>query len=463
MRPLETSDPASIGSYRILAELGRGGMGRVFLGSSPDGRLVAVKQVRAQLTGDDGFRARFRREVDASRKVSGAYTAAVIDADPDAQVPWLASEFVVGPSLLEAIEAAGPLPEASTLRLAAGLAAALADVHRAGLMHRDLKPSNVLLTGDGIRVIDFGIARAADDPGGSQLTHTGWLVGTPSYMSPEQAEGRQLTPAGDIFSLGCVLVMACTGISPFAAPTAAQTLYKIVHSRADLASISDRPRAIIEPCLAKDPADRPTPARLRESIGRIAPSLQPWPEPIHQMIAAQRAEVARFIKDPNAPSTLVFLPPGDSHSPVAVTEEKAPDRSAGRPSNAPIAIGAGAVVLVGVLLAFILMFYDSGDGRRAANASGASMAPSTPSSSLSSPSPSPSRLGGLDLQAWCRHVGQGDLVLTANNVYSWHCHTSQGEDADIETNAVCRYQYSDPNASSSFTDEDNPYSWYCSS
>ncbi|GLY80099.1 serine/threonine-protein kinase [Actinoallomurus iriomotensis] len=461
MRPLETSDPASIGSYRILAELGRGGMGRVFLGSSPDGRLVAVKQVRAQFAEDDGFRARFRREVAASRRVSGGYTAAVIDADPDAQVPWLASEFVVGPSLLEAIEAVGPLPEASTLRLAAGMAAALADVHRAGLMHRDLKPPNVLLTGDGVRVIDFGIARAADEPGGTQLTHTGWLVGTPSYMSPEQAESRPLTPAGDIFSLGCVLVMACTGASPFAAPTAAQTLYRIVHSQADLSSISGRLRAIIGPCLAKDPADRPTPARLLESVGRIAPSLQPWPEPIHQLIAAQRAEVARFIKDPKAPSTLVFLPHDDGRSPVDAPEEQAPGRSAGRRSNAPTAIGAGAVVLVGVLLAFILMFYDSGDGRHAANASGASMTPSSPSSSPPSPTPSSSRLGSLDLQAWCRHVGQGDLVLTANSVYGWHCHTPKGEDTDIDTNAVCRYQYGDPNASSSFTDVDNPYSWYC--
>jgi serine/threonine protein kinase len=429
-----------------------------------------VKQVHARLTEDDGFRARFRREVDASRKVSGAYTAAVIDADPDAQVPWLASEFVVGPSLLEAIEAVGPLPEASALRLAAGLAAALADVHRAGLLHRDLKPSNVLLTGDGVRVIDFGIARAADDTGGSQLTHTGWLVGTPSYMAPEQAESRRLTPAGDIFSLGCVLVMACTGTSPFAAPTAAQTLYKIVHSQADLTSISDRLRAIIEPCLAKDPADRPTAARLRESVGRIAPSLQPWPEPIQQMISAQRAEVARFVKDPNARSTLVFLSPDGGRSAVAVTEDKAPDRSAGRPSSAPIAIaiGVGAVVLVGVLLAFILIVYNSGDGNRAANASGTSVAPSTASSStasssLSSPRPSSSRLGGLDLTAWCRHVGQGDLVLTADNVYSWHCHTSNGEDTDIDTNAVCRYQYHDPNVSASFTDADNPYTWYCHS
>ncbi|WP_234104620.1 protein kinase domain-containing protein, partial [Streptomyces venezuelae] len=152
---------AHIGPFRVVAELGQGGMGRVLLGVAPDGRLVAVKQVHAELAGDDGFRARFRREVTASRQVSGAYTAPVVDADPDAETPWFAAQFVPGPSLSQALDAVGALPLESSRLLAAGLAQALADVHRAGLVHRDLKPSNVLLAEDGVRVIDFGIARAA--------------------------------------------------------------------------------------------------------------------------------------------------------------------------------------------------------------------------------------------------------------------------------------------------------------
>ena len=196
MKPLGVFDPPQVGRYWVLAELGRGSMGRVLLGSGPDGRLVAVKQVRAQLTEDEGFRARFRREVDVSRKVSGVYTAAVVDADPDAPIPWLASVFVPGPSLREAVNTAGPLPEASVLRLAAGLAAALTGIHGAGLVHRDLKPSNVLLAEDAPRVIDFGIARAADSESGSEITHTGWLLGSPGFMSPSRPkDSRSPRPA----------------------------------------------------------------------------------------------------------------------------------------------------------------------------------------------------------------------------------------------------------------------------
>ncbi|MEJ8644574.1 serine/threonine-protein kinase [Streptomyces sp. MS1.HAVA.3] len=191
MERSELSASEFAGPFRTVAVLGRGGMGRVVLGVGPDGRYVAVKQVHAELAEDEGFRARFRREVDASRRVAGGYTAAVIDADPDAEMPWLASQFVPGPSLSQAVDAAGPLPEEAVRRLAAGLAHALADVHRAGLIHRDLKPSNVLLAEDGVRVIDFGIVRAVGDQ--TRITHAGALIGSPAYMSPEQALGRELT------------------------------------------------------------------------------------------------------------------------------------------------------------------------------------------------------------------------------------------------------------------------------
>lgn len=242
MRPLRVSDPRQIGQYRLLAELGRGGMGRVLLGSGPDGRLVAVKLVHEHFAEDDGFRARFRREVDASRAVSGAYTAAVVHANPDASTPWLASVFVPGPSLHDTIHTVGALPEESVLRLTAGLATALVHIHRAHLVHRDLKPSNVLLAEDGPRVIDFGIARAltANQSGG--LTGTNWLIGSPAFMSPEQAQGESVTSASDVFSLGCVVVAAWKGASPFADTATLQTLNNVVRSDPDLAAVPPRSR-----------------------------------------------------------------------------------------------------------------------------------------------------------------------------------------------------------------------------
>ncbi|MEV5977739.1 serine/threonine-protein kinase [Streptomyces sp. NPDC052114] len=294
MERLTANDPAEVGRYRSIAELGRGGMGRVLLSSAPDGSLVALKQVRTQFVEDDGFRARFRREVAASRKVSGAHTSAVIDADADAEEPWLTSEFVPGPSLQEAVAAVGTLPEEAVLRMAAGLAAALSDIHRAGLVHRDLKPSNVLLTDDGPRVIDFGIARATEDGTGTGPTHSGVLVGSPGFMSPEQAEGRTVGPASDVFSLGTVLVMACTGTCPFIGPSLPQTLYNIVHTEPDLGALPAKVRPLVARCLAKDPAERPSPARLLEDIGRITRPARPWPTEVHELIAAQQAEIARL-------------------------------------------------------------------------------------------------------------------------------------------------------------------------
>lgn len=300
MRPLETSDPRRVGPYRMLAELGSGGMGRVLLGDTPGGRLVALKRVRAQFVEDDGFRTRFHREVNASRKVSGDYTADVIDDGVGAPVPWLASEFVPGPSLHAAIDAVGAMPEEAVLRLAADLASALIDIHRAGLVHRDLKPSNVLLTEDRAKVIDFGIARAADSDDGTSVTHTGWVVGAPAYMSPEQAEpeGRELTPASDVFSLGSVLVMACVRKGPFDGGSAPQMMYKVVHSEPDLSEVPERLRELVQSCLAKDPAKRPKPDQLRnmarELVGERTASERPWPREVHQLIASQQDDVTRF-------------------------------------------------------------------------------------------------------------------------------------------------------------------------
>ncbi|MFC9977938.1 serine/threonine-protein kinase [Spirillospora sp. NPDC127200] len=288
----------TVGPFRVVGALGQGGMGRVLLGAGRDGRLVAVKQVHEEFAEDEAFRARFRREAEASRRVSGAYTAAVVDADTEAPMPWLASEFVAGPSLRQALDDIGPLPEDAARRLAAGLARALIDIHGAGLVHRDLKPSNVLLTEDGVRVIDFGIARAAEEAEQTRITHTGALVGSPAFMSPEQVEGRDLAPASDVFSLGATLVTACTGKGPFPGRSAPQLFYGIVHSEPDLGGMPPGLHRIAAACLAKDPAARPTPQQVLQMIGPVPPAARPWPEAVHRLVAGQRAEVARLVAAP---------------------------------------------------------------------------------------------------------------------------------------------------------------------
>ncbi|WP_420848744.1 WD40 repeat domain-containing serine/threonine protein kinase [Prauserella marina] len=317
---LRASDMAVVGPYRVLAELGEGGMGRVLLGCGPDGRLVAVKVVHERFAGDGGFRARFRREVEASKAVSGAYTAAVVDADADAATPWLASVFVPGPSLREAVDAAGPLPGEPALRLAAGLATALGHIHRAGLVHRDVKPSNVLLTEDGPLLIDFGIVRAVDAGKGGDLTRSGWLIGSPAFMSPEQAMAEPVTPASDVFSLGSVVAAACTGASPFAGAATLQTLNKVVDAPADLTKLPAEVREVVRPCLAKDPADRPSPSELLDLIGPVRPSSRPWPSGVHELIRRRSHEVALLLDDDTTlqgPAPTSALPPTKVSAPSA--------------------------------------------------------------------------------------------------------------------------------------------------
>src|SRR6266702_3917487 len=264
MHELQPGDPQLIGSYRLRGRLGAGGMGRVYLGLSPGGRSVAVKVIRADLAQDAEFRARFRREVAVARKVSGLFTAPVIDADVDGPVPWLATAYVRGPSLADAVSEYGPLPAASVLALARGLAEGLGAIHAAGVVHRDLKPANVLLAGDGPRVIDFGISRAVE---ASALTHTGLVVGSPGFMSPEQAEGREVGPPSDVFSLGAVLAFAACGEGPFGTGTAASLVYRVVNAAPNLSAVPPQLRPVIERCLAKNPADRPTAGELLASFG----------------------------------------------------------------------------------------------------------------------------------------------------------------------------------------------------
>jgi len=281
MRELQPGDPQLIGPYRLRGRLGAGGMGRVYLGLSPGGRAVAVKVIRADLAQDAEFRARFRREVGVARRVSGLFTAPVIDADVESPVPWLATAYVRGPSLADAVSEHGPLPAASVLVLARGLAEGLSAIHAAGVVHRDLKPANVLLAEDGPRLIDFGISRAVE---ASALTHTGLVVGSPGFMSPEQAEGREVGPPSDVFSLGAVLAFAATGQGPFGSGSTPALVYRVVYCVPQLDLVPAEVRPLIDRCLAKDPARRPTADDLLS--GAAQPAAGWLPEPVTRALAA---------------------------------------------------------------------------------------------------------------------------------------------------------------------------------
>ena len=274
-------DPRSVGGYRLEDRLGAGGMGVVFLGRSVSGRLLAIKVIRPELVTDDAFRVRFRQEVAAARQVSGAFTAPVVDADTDAEQPWLATLFVPGPSLHQRVAEQGPLPEGQVRGLAAGLVEALRDIHRAGLIHRDLKPGNVLLAEDGPRVIDFGIARAT---AAAPLTRTGVVVGTPAFMAPEQFRTGAVGPAGDVFALGSVLVYAATGHAPFDGESSHGIGFRVVYEEPDLTGLPEGLRPLVESCLSKDPDARPTVDELLASLSsepknRSAASAAPHPDP----------------------------------------------------------------------------------------------------------------------------------------------------------------------------------------
>src|SRR5580692_3093468 len=291
MEPLSANDPRSVGEFQLRARLGAGGMGRVYLGYSPAGRAVAVKVVHSELARDAEFRHRFGREVAAARAVGGMYTAPVVAAGLDDDPPWLATAYVPGPPLADVVARHGALPELAVWPLGAGLAEALRAVHACGLVHRDLKPANVLLAADGPHVIDFGISRAFE---GTAVTSTGMVVGTPGYMSPEQAEGQQAGPPSDVFSLGCVLAYAATGNAPFGGGSAASILYRVVTAEPDLGGIPASLQQVITACLSKDPAKRIGLAQLTAMISALGPPLPGtigafWPEPLAGIIAADQA------------------------------------------------------------------------------------------------------------------------------------------------------------------------------
>ncbi|MFF0062831.1 PQQ-binding-like beta-propeller repeat protein [Streptomyces sp. NPDC005279] len=266
----EAEHPEYAGQYRLEACLGTGGMGVVHLATSASGLRLAVKVIHAEHASDPEFRARFQQEVAAARRVSGAFTAPVVDADPEAERPWMATLFIEGPTLAERVKRNGPLDAAELRKAGAGLAEALRDIHRAGVVHRDLKPSNVLLAPDGPKVIDFGISRPTDS---DLRTETGKLIGTPPFMAPEQFQRpREVGPAADVFAMGAVLVHAATGRGPFDSDSPYIVAYQVVHNEPDLAGVPEDLVPLFRRCLAKDPADRPTPYELMVALRASSPS-----------------------------------------------------------------------------------------------------------------------------------------------------------------------------------------------
>ncbi|MFM9594625.1 serine/threonine-protein kinase [Streptomyces scabiei] len=350
MEKLGPGDPQRIGAYRLLARLGSGGMGNVYLARSERGRTVAVKLVRQELAEQEEFRARFRQEVRAARQVGGYWTAPVLDADTEAGIPWVATGYVAGPSLQSVVgRDHGALPERSVRILAAGLAHALEDIHAAGLIHRDLKPSNVLVTIDGPRVIDFGIARALETVTDGGLTRTGALVGSPGFMAPEQVRGDRITPACDVFCLGSVLAYAATGTLPFGAANSGvhALMFRIAEEEPDLEGLPEGLYDIVRECLRKDPAARPTLAQILQRTGAedtvfAGRSRDPW---LPSALVAQLGRHAVQLldtEDPEEPAdgTGGAGAPGDTAAegaPGHPADGGAPGASvrAGQPSGAP--------------------------------------------------------------------------------------------------------------------------------
>jgi len=375
MEPLTADDPRQVSVYRLQSRLGAGGMGRVYLASSPGGRAVAVKVVHPELAHDPEFMRRFRREVEAAESVGGAYTAPVVGAGPDDDPPWLATAFVPGPSLSELVATAGPLTEGAVWRLAGGLVEALQAIHARGIVHRDLKPGNILIAADGPRVIDFGVSRALH---GRSLTATNTTMGTPAYMSPEQAESSDIGPASDVFSLGSVLAFAATGTAPFDGGDMLSVIYRIVHAEPDLGSLPPALAGLVAGCLAKDPAGRLDLGALLATVTARAaafPASAPgqfWPEPVAAVIARQAGaasqagtagqasggRAAGYVPTYSHPATPRAAHAGGTAPPTPPpTGAPGPGTLPGRRGSGRwlLAIGAAAVVAAGIGTAVALL------------------------------------------------------------------------------------------------------------
>ncbi|MEV5574826.1 serine/threonine-protein kinase [Spirillospora sp. NPDC052269] len=324
MEALRAADPRQVGPYTLEARLGGGGMGQVFLGRSRGGRRVAVKVVRPDLADDPEFRRRFAAEITAARRVGGFHTAQVVDAAPDADPPWMATAYIPGPSLHQAIRDGGPLPAPALGELAAGLAEGLLAVHACDLVHRDLKPGNVILAEDGPRLIDFGIARALD---ATSATRTHAVLGTPAYMSPEQARGLRVGPESDVFALGAVLAFAGTGRAPFGTGHPDALVYRIVHAEPELSGLASHLVPLVTACLAKDPGDRPDLAHVLDRVAGPAPTA----------VAPVPSTPAAVAPVPSAPAPVAPVPP------AAAPERDVSESRPSTPGSHPDAAGSSSV------------------------------------------------------------------------------------------------------------------------
>ncbi|MEU5101833.1 protein kinase [Streptomyces sp. NPDC021354] len=408
VKPLAVSDPTRIGPYLLLGRLGAGGMGRVFLARSDSGRTVAVKVVHEEHVSDEHFRARFRREIEAARRVGERYTAPLLEAGPGDEPPWVATGYVPGLSLEQVVRRHGPLPAESLHALADGLLKALKDIHGAGIVHRDLKPSNVMLTIDGTKVIDFGIARALETSVESLLTSTGMVVGSPGFMSPEQVRGQRAGVKSDVFTLGCVLTYAATARLPFGKRASNQhaVMFEIVEGEPDLTGVEDASlRALIARCLVKDVEQRPGVDELLEDPERVRPRATrgAWlPAGVVAHLARQsarllEAEAAPLREESTDLATVGLRPkdgPPEAVPPVpgagATKREREPRRRRrliALPIVVVITAGGGTVALLQPFGG------DDGGGTHAQSpSSGASSAPGG-STSPSAPKSSPSKAG----------------------------------------------------------------------
>ncbi|MFI1096249.1 serine/threonine-protein kinase [Streptomyces sp. NPDC020917] len=337
-QPLAADDPEAVGSYRLAARLGAGGMGKVYLSYTPAGRPVAVKVIRPELAEDPDFRRRFAQEVQSAQRVQGLYTAPVIDSDANGSPPWLATAYVQGPTLSSAVVQHGALPVETVLLLVAGIAEALQAVHAAGLVHRDLKPSNVLLAADGPRVIDFGIARAAD---ATALTDSGVTVGTPAFMAPEQAAMREITPATDVFALGQVAAYAALGAPAYGEGPSHAVLYRIVHEEPELSALPEQLRALVARCLEKDPARRPSTAEV-VTLCQAASEGTQLRRPDQWLPGALAAEIPRHALPGYTPTQSAGTPPpgvtrpdGEAPGPYQPTQTAPTPPPTAPPSTGP--------------------------------------------------------------------------------------------------------------------------------
>ncbi|MDX3277380.1 bifunctional serine/threonine-protein kinase/ABC transporter substrate-binding protein [Streptomyces scabiei] len=386
MEPLRTADPSRLGAYRLLRRLGAGGMGVVFLARAPGGAFAAVKVVRASYADDAGFRARFRREIEAARQVDSPWVVPLLDADADAEDPWLATAFVPGPSLAEALEGHGPWSPASVCVLGLRLAEALDAVHRAGLVHRDVKPGNLLLAPDGPRLIDFGIART---PEGTALTSTGVVVGSPGFLSPEQARAGAagIGPPSDVFSLGCVLALAATGVRPFGSGSAAGVLLRTVYDEPELPGVPAELEPVVRACLDKDPARRPTAVEVGAALDAAVPAdRERWlPEPVTRLIADRSAAVLAMgaieptrvsAPAPSARSDAVAAGPAPADPDALTVAASKEPRAAGPTRRGFLALGSAGTA--GVLAAGGgLWWWNGRDGRTTGAGPSPSSAPRT--------------------------------------------------------------------------------------